>query len=222
MATVNNYLHRAGIEANTKFAPKLNERQRSDLVERFQRGESVAELARQFGVSHSSATKLIIRRTGKTPGRHVRAMRVFPPTDPIEIAYLAAMIDAEGCITRNSKVAACTWQVVITNTSPELRSWLEQLGGALYEPGRSRSEKAKQNGWKKQYEWNVSPAWNVYRLLRVVRPYLKIKGARADEAMSDIERRFGTPPEGVGADLTDAAVLIAAALGRVGERTDVE
>lgn len=212
-ATINNYLRRAGVARNTDFAPKLNEHQRTELVDRFRRGESVAELARQFGISHSSATKLIIRRTGKNPGRHIRAVHVFPPADPMEIVYLAAMIDAEGCITRNSKVTTCTWQVVITNTSPELRSWLEQFGGAVYDLGRSRSEKAKRNGWKKQYEWHVTSAWNVYRLLRVVRPYLKIKGGRADEAMADIEERFGAPPEAVGVEVAAAAALIATTLG---------
>lgn len=150
-----------------------------------------ADLAREFGVGFSAVSKLILKETGRRIGRIRRKNEVFLPEDPITLSYLAAMIDAEGCITRNSKSSACTWQVVITNTSPELEKWLRQFGGTFYYVSRRRSDNA---GHVRQcYEWKVTTAWNIYRLLVAVLPFLVIKEGRALEAIHDICSRFGFP-----------------------------
>jgi transposase-like protein len=111
---------------------KLSDEDRRAIVARWRAGEVAAELAREFGVGFSAVSKLILKATGQRIGRVRRKNEVFIPDDPVTLAYLAAMIDAEGCITRNSKSSACTWQVVITNTSPDLERWLNQFGGNFY------------------------------------------------------------------------------------------
>ena len=160
-------------------------------MERWKKGEVAAHLAKEFGVGHSAVSKLILRETGRRIGRIRRKNEVFLPEDPVKLSYLAAMIDAEGCITRNSKSSACTWQVVITNTSPELEAWLSTLGGNFYyvSPARRHAE-----GQIRQcFEWKVTTAWNVYRILVAVFPYLVIKRGRAREAIEDVCSRFQFP-----------------------------
>lgn len=157
-------------------------------------------------MGHSAVSKLILKETGRRIGRVRRRNEVFLPDDPLKLVYLAAMIDAEGCITRNSKSSACTWQVVITNTSPELEAWLKTLGGSFYyvSPARRRAE-----GQIKQcFEWKVTTAWNVYRILVAVFPYLVIKQERAREAIEDICSRFNFPNPDLAVSVSDAQLRL--------------
>ena len=168
---------------------KLLPSDRKLIVDRWKRGEVAADLAREFGVGFSSISKLIYKETGKRIGRVRKRNEVVLPEDRVKLAYLAALIDAEGCISRNTKVNACTWQVTITNTSVELEAWLRPLGGAFYYVSRRRMTDL---GHVKQcFEWKVTTAWNIYRLLVAVLPFLVIKRDRAMEALEDIRRRFG-------------------------------
>ena len=170
---------------------KLSAKDRQDIVQRWKAGEVAAHLAKEFGVGFSAVSKLILKETGRSIGRVRRRNEVVIPDDPVVLSYLAAMIDAEGCITRNSKTQACTWQVVITNTSPELEAWLQQFGGNFYYVSRQRRD--RQGRIKQCFEWKVTTAWNIYRLLTAVLPYLVIKKSRALEALYDISSRFGFP-----------------------------
>lgn len=168
---------------------KLSSSDRRAIIQRWRSGDVAADLAREFGVGFSAVSKLIQKETGQRIGRIRRKNEVVIPEDPVRLSYLAAMIDAEGCITRNSKSTACTWQVVITNTSPELETWLRQFGGNFYYVSRQRRD--RQGTIKQCFEWKVTTAWNIHRLLCALLPYMVIKRARAIEAIQDISSRFG-------------------------------
>lgn len=172
--------NRAGVSL---ASPGLDAEQVDELVRRWQAGESVTSLAEEFQISASSACGYVFRRTGKKTAKLRRRSVLHLPDSQVSLSYLAAMIDAEGCITRNTKVQTCTWQVVITNTSEELRQWLRPLGGNFYYPRR-------QVNALQTFEWKITNARDVHMILLAVRPFLVIKRSRAEEAISDIENRF--------------------------------
>lgn len=168
-----------------------------DLVFKWRRGATGVALAHEFGVGLTTVIRHVSRCTGmKGIGRQSRQSYLSLPTRQTELAYLAALIDGEGCITRNSKRhGEHTWQVVITNTSPELERWLHRIGGRFYYPRRVPSTKLPGAFRKQTFEWKVFRAWDVYRVLSAVLPYLVIKRARALQVVQEIEARFGIPRE---------------------------
>lgn len=180
-------------ELPSRAQRKLTSRQIDEAVERWRKGETVAELARRFGVGHSAMTKQITARTNEPIGRVRRASALHLPTDPSHLAYLAGIIDGEGCISRQTSSRA--WTVAVSNTSPELESWLKGVGGLFYYPPRRASFKLDGSYTKQRFEWKVSRAWDVLELLVAVKPFLVIKGAKAEEAMADIRSRFGERPQ---------------------------
>lgn len=171
---------------------KLSPEDRQEIIRRWRQGEVAAHLAKEFGVGFSAVAKLIQQQTGQRIGRMRRTNEIRIPTEPARLAYLAALIDAEGCITRNTKRETCTWQVVITNTSSELEDWLRPIGGNFYYVSRQRRDRA--GNIKQCFEWKVTTAWNIHRLLTALLPYLVIKQERAFEALCDISRRLGLSP----------------------------
>lgn len=172
---------------------KLTEEQVFEAVRRWREGFTVAELAREFGVGHSSLTNQIVKLTNEPIGRVRRAPLLSLPHDAVDLAYLAGIIDGEGCISQ-TKSNGC-WTVAITNTSTELESWLRHIGGLFYYPARRPSVKFDGTFNKQRFEWKVTRSWDVLRLLEAVGPFLKIKANRAEEAVASIRERFGPPPE---------------------------
>lgn len=185
--------YHAGPVVGSRRQSKLTDDQIASAVERWRNGETVAEMAREYGVGHSALSNHIVRATGEPIGRVRRASGLSLPSDPSELAYLAGIIDGEGCISFSRSSRA--WTVAITNTSGELEAWLKPLGGYFYYPPRIQSIKQDGSLLKQRFEWKVCRAWDVLRLLREIRPFLKIKVAKADRAISEIVERFGDPPD---------------------------
>ena len=161
-------------------------------MSRWKSGETVAELARTYGVGHTTMTKHITRVTKEPIGRVSRKSVVVVPETPEELAYFAGILDGEGCISYHR--SGRNWTIAVTNTSPELEEWLKGIGGLFYYPPRRPSLKFDGTFSKQRFERKVGRAWDVLRLLEAVSPYLRIKKARAEEAMAGIRKRFGGPP----------------------------
>lgn len=176
-----------------KDVRKLSPKQIDRIVQRWQEGETATSLARDFGVALTTIRSHIRQRTSRGPGRFRRAQRVFPPTDPAALAYLAAMIDAEGCIHRGRSKGREYWHVTITNTSSVLEAWLRQFGGAFYYPAPSPSFGGSPRNRKRVFVWMVVAALDVSRLLRSVLPYLLEKREKAQQAVTEIDSWVGIP-----------------------------
>lgn len=92
----------------------------------------------------------------------------------LEIAYLAGIIDGEGCIfihRRRDRTSGFEPGLTITNTNPVLIDWLvSNLGGSvtIY----------KRDGLKDRYTWSMHGRKAV-ELASIVLPYLKIKSQQA-------------------------------------------
>lgn len=95
-------------------------------------------------------------------------------------AYVAGLVDGEGSVThRRSRPS-----VYIYNTSLPLMEWLVANVGRAYRV-------AHRNGREPCYVWTVEAAADVAYLLTRIRPFLVIKGKRADEALAFLENKYG-------------------------------
>lgn len=114
-------------------------------------------------------------------GGNFRRSRLVIPTDERLRAYIAGLIDGEGCITRaNGRLL-----VQIGMTDETVIRWLGQIGGTIrVEDGPGRGNR------KPLYRWRVMAGDEVRRLLRSVLPYLIVKRAQAGDAICEIEGRF--------------------------------
>jgi hypothetical protein len=123
-----------------------------------------------------------------------RARPLVLPSDPAEIGYLAGLIDGEGYIgitkafdPKKSKNYSHSIRVVITNSDPRLISWLMSIGGR-------QSAKGRKDNWKQAWNWQITSK-NAYAFLKLIRPYVKLKGQQADIciALQDLKRIEGHP-----------------------------
>src|SRR5438552_12044463 len=100
----------------------------------------------------------------------------------IDLAYLAGIIDGEGSISRTPIKDVFRCSVIVYNTDKALMDWLGSFGGRCYirkfAPG-SYSTKLT------QYGWHVQKARDVILLLSALIPCLRIKKARAQQALDD-------------------------------------
>lgn len=112
------------------------------------------------------------------------------PRRVADLAYIAGIIDGEGCITKS--VAKQHWCVSVYQSDKRLIDWLLKFGGysgtrdankaALYARGiRTNSD---------LYYWNLANARDVRRLLRALLPYLLLKRDRALQAIDEISRKL--------------------------------
>jgi len=97
-----------------------------------------------------------------------------------EKAYLAGIIDGEGCITINryvKKGAAPVYRpfVEIASTSPALKAWLDERF-----PEKTYWRKKTRPGWKDIYHWILSGNRQVMVFCREIAPYLVIKREQAE------------------------------------------
>ena len=192
-ATISYHVRRAGVPSR---ASKVSQTQARSMLKKFyEDGLTIPQLADEFGVSRSTVRSNILREpgVGKKLGRFRRLQKVFPPVSPTDCAYLAAMIDGEGCIHSSPGKNRRIWHLTITNTSEDLRRWLERIGGQTY--FAKLDGDAKVISKKQCFAWKVTASWDLYRILEAVHPYLIIKKARAQEAMRDIACSFGIPPD---------------------------
>jgi len=99
-------------------------------------------------------------------------------SDKAKYAYLAGIIDGEGCLTigagRKGKVTNYNSIIMIASTNEKLIQWLQtNFGGNYYKAGRV-SEK-----WKQAYIWRFLKKKDIEQLLLAVLPYLIIKREQA-------------------------------------------
>lgn len=156
---------------------------------RFITGESSRDLGRRFSVSHTTILKSM-RSQGINKGYELLPMEMALPKDSATLAYIAAMIDGEGCISKNTGKEL--WTVCIYNTSLDLMHWLVQFGGRIelrkFGPiTEIRRLEAGIVSVKDQWTWKVSHLLDVYNLLTTVSPYMIIKRQKAQDVIGLIE-----------------------------------
>ena len=107
-----------------------------------------------------------------------------------ELAYLAGIIDGEGCVTitahqnkyESSKSVSPSFvaHVSVANTDVRLMDWLTSRLGGWVGLKRRNYPCSRQ---KPVYTWQLTSD-RARAMLRIVRPYLVLKGAQADIVMA--------------------------------------
>lgn len=113
-------------------------------------------------------------------GRPPKERTLELPEEPTALAYLAGIIDGEGSISTLSHSRQRRWSVTIANTSDPLIEWLWAFGGTL------SLRRASTFSQKPCWMWTVTAWRDTLYLLEQVRPYLRIKADRADEAIIEL------------------------------------
>jgi len=153
---------------------------------------------------HSAETRLklsLMRRGSKNPfygKKHtpetraklsaiLRTYDILPCTlneiGQIELAYMAGLLDGEGCICRHRE----QWEVKISNTHEQLIYKLQAIaGGSVNFPKKFGTNPRKVCG-----SWYIASARNVYKFLRIVRPFLIVKADTADICMVALYAKYG-------------------------------
>lgn len=114
-----------------------------------------------------------------------RRLRNIPDDHSVvDLVYLAAMIDGEGSISlhkqrpkhRENWSWSYTVIVQITNTDRRLIDWLSDTFAGYV---NFRSMREVNPRWKDRYGWFACSSYG-YHVLKLARPYLKLKGEQAD------------------------------------------
>jgi len=109
--------------------------------------------------------------------------------DEKTLAYIAGIIDGEGCITilEYGAKQRRNWRLTVSvvNTSEWLVQWLMLQGfGKVYEIGKTKRE-------KRIWQWRVDGR-KAGEFLTLILPYLMIKKSQADVALRFQHRRTAT------------------------------
>lgn len=141
--------------------------------------------SRRYGPEH--VMRSVVMRDGKPcGGRRPEPQSLRLPTESTELAYLAGIIDGEGSISTLKKQrhsASRTgrrWVVTVANTHEPLLQWLLSFGGAIHSNGPSSL--SKRPCWR----WQVVAMRDSLALLESIRPYLRIKAEKADQAIEEL------------------------------------
>lgn len=97
---------------------------------------------------------------------------------PIELGYVAGLLDGEGCITASvTRQRYTTLCLCITNTHRGVIDWLHgKLGGGTIQVTENRN--------KPCFRWTLGNGQAIKEFLRVIAPHLKIKQRQAEIALS--------------------------------------
>ena len=96
------------------------------------------------------------------------------------LAYLAGIVDGEGCIRihKQSKRNCYSPMITVVNTNPILVDWLRFFFGGsvgVYHSGNTN--------WKDSYNWRLTGI-KAIELLQQIRPYLRLKAQQADKLLA--------------------------------------
>jgi hypothetical protein len=125
--------------------------------------------------------------------KHQPSRLVLRTLSEVDRAYLAGIIDGEGSIGRGAR--RTVWQVHVANTDRALIEWLLLIGGnarvvAPPPPRLGSPLRDPKRPYKTCWTWRIWRGNEVLDLLLAVRPYLRIKAAKADNAIGDLTARI--------------------------------
>lgn len=112
-----------------------------------------------------------------------------------DIAYLAGLIDGEGCISVNNNGTLANGDpqrralIQVGMSTPAPLEWAAQTFG-----GKVNGPYARKDGGQAMYHWNHRAAQTVANLLGEIRPFLQVKGEDASRALAFLAQDKGVEP----------------------------
>jgi hypothetical protein len=153
--------------------------------------KSIADLSRETGVAYASVAQALFSR-GLMADRYTvkrRTIELSQRMTPLELAYLAGIVDGEGTITIAARKAASGRiyfrpSVTISNTSERLADWLRAWGYSINTATNSSGRPYWRINWS---------GFSVDSLLTRLLPFLVIKRPHADLLLEFISLRRALP-----------------------------
>lgn len=103
-----------------------------------------------------------------------------------DYAYLAGIIDGEGCINTTSAHGDYFGRITVEMTDLGSISWLKYtFGGSVYGP-RDRGSRRKPT-----YRWQLTKGEDISALCKMMLPYLKVKSEQAKLMISYYDDKIG-------------------------------
>lgn len=116
-----------------------------------------------------------------------RIRKTLPQVNEAERAYLAGILDGEGCVSlywRRKSARYLTPSVQVLNTRRELIDWLqERWGGSIYQRPNNRPN------YKPSWTWTIAGQLAL-KAIADARPYLVLKGPQADLLLTRLPRAY--------------------------------
>lgn len=113
------------------------------------------------------------------------AVKIVPPT-ATELAYLAGLLDGEGCYFAQNNMAG----LKVAMTDPAPIEWLgEHFAGTIHQPTLRKP-------WRQVYVWNLQRVADLMYLLPLLRPWIKVRPERLEALYLLCEHRSVKPPRG--------------------------
>lgn len=117
-----------------------------------------------------------------------------------QLAYIAGIIDGEGCITIIKHKTRCKSphyqvHVVMCMCDPRILEFLNKNFGGSFRPKRKKTLR-----WRKAFQWSLV-ANQAIAFLRIIRPWLVLKAEEADIAIElqkdtiNRTKKYGTSRE---------------------------
>lgn len=91
-----------------------------------------------------------------------------------ERAYLAGILDGEGCFTIGRCRTSYVPRIIVVNTNKELITWLQRNFGGDY----SRSSVKGRPTWKPRYSWRVSHR-SAFQVAELAHDFMRVKRKQA-------------------------------------------
>ena len=132
---------------------------------------------RSAGALRVKANKLGVQKTPQTKSKIYRSSNTidYKIIDVAELAYIAGLLDGEGCITASiEKNGVLRFQLSITNTNKNVIEWLAiKVGGKVY------TRTSKNRNWRTCYIWSLAGNVRIANFLQVIEKFLIIKKQQA-------------------------------------------
>lgn len=149
--------------------------------------ESKSRIGRTKCCSRKCADRLhSILMKGRTDIiKHILKEEIKIPKEKTKLAYLAGLIDGEGCLRINKEGRT---GITVTNTDLKMIAWIkENFGGKLYKEDKTKY------GWRICYRVEIRKTKDVLKLLKAVLPYMITKREKAEELIKrakEIVKRY--------------------------------
>lgn len=106
-----------------------------------------------------------------------RDLEVSVPDSVTSLAYLAGLVDADGCISIKTSKGYHTIKIHVANTDMGMIDWLiENVGGSVHKTEKSTDE------WADLYNWELYGE-NAAKVISAIKPFLSVKGGQAEVAL---------------------------------------
>ena len=118
-------------------------------------------------------------------GRLPSSFSLSPDIRPVDLAYLAGLIDGDGSFTYKHGRGYRYWCLIVSNHNTDVMRWLTTTFGGKAYVARQRAKMTQPGNW-----WEVRRIVDLEWLVRNMMPYLVVKRAVALICLTELRRRI--------------------------------